>query len=34
MPQLLQAWREAGIGDVQARRLSLGGGVVTWGRKK
>ncbi len=33
LPRLLQAWREAGIEDVQARRLSLGGGVVTWGRK-
>jgi demethylmenaquinone methyltransferase/2-methoxy-6-polyprenyl-1,4-benzoquinol methylase len=34
LPRLLQAWREAGIGDVRARRLSLGGGIVTWGRKK
>jgi len=33
LPRLLQAWREAGIEDVQARRLSLGGGVVTWGRR-
>jgi demethylmenaquinone methyltransferase/2-methoxy-6-polyprenyl-1,4-benzoquinol methylase len=24
-------WREAGIADVRARRLSLGGGVVVWG---
>ncbi|HEX5247406.1 MAG TPA: class I SAM-dependent methyltransferase [Gaiellaceae bacterium] len=24
-------WRDAGIGDVRARRLSLGGGVVVWG---
>ena len=29
----LQLWREAGIADVQARRLSLGGGVVIWGRR-
>lgn len=29
----LQLWREAGITDVQARRLSLGGGVVVWGRR-
>ena len=29
----LELWRAAGIGDVEARRLSLGGGVVTWGRK-
>ena len=28
------AWREAGIEHVQTRRLSVGGGVVTWGRKK
>jgi demethylmenaquinone methyltransferase/2-methoxy-6-polyprenyl-1,4-benzoquinol methylase len=33
LPRLLEAWRAAGIGDVQARRLSLGGGIVTWGRK-
>jgi demethylmenaquinone methyltransferase/2-methoxy-6-polyprenyl-1,4-benzoquinol methylase len=25
-------WREAGILDVRARRMSLGGGVVVWGR--
>jgi len=25
-------WREAGIADVQLRRMSLGGGVVLWGR--
>ena len=30
----LEAWRDAGIGGVSARRLSLGGGVVTWGRKR
>jgi len=29
----LELWREAGIEDVRARRLSLGGGLVTWGRK-
>ena len=32
-PALLELWREAGIVDVQARRLSLGGGIVIWGRK-
>jgi len=26
-----QVWRDAGISDVRARRLSLGGGVVVWG---
>jgi demethylmenaquinone methyltransferase/2-methoxy-6-polyprenyl-1,4-benzoquinol methylase len=31
--QLLDAWREAGIADVRARRLSLGGGIVVWGRR-
>jgi hypothetical protein len=30
----LALWREAGIADVQARPLSLGGGVVTWGRRR
>jgi demethylmenaquinone methyltransferase/2-methoxy-6-polyprenyl-1,4-benzoquinol methylase len=34
LPRLLQAWREAGVGDVHATRLSLGGGIVTWGRKR
>ena len=34
LPRLLHAWRDAGIEDVQTRRLSLGGGIVTWGRRK
>ena len=34
LPRLLQAWRDAGVEDVQAKRLSLGGGVVTWGRRR
>ena len=29
----LELWREAGIMDVRARRMSLGGGVVIWGRR-
>jgi demethylmenaquinone methyltransferase/2-methoxy-6-polyprenyl-1,4-benzoquinol methylase len=33
-PRLVQAWREAGIAEVETRRLSLGGGLVTWGRKR
>jgi hypothetical protein len=28
----LELWRAAGIADVQARRMSLGGGTVVWGR--
>jgi demethylmenaquinone methyltransferase/2-methoxy-6-polyprenyl-1,4-benzoquinol methylase len=32
-PRLLAAWREAGIDDVRARRLSVGGGIVVWGRR-
>jgi len=32
-PALAALWRDAGIGDVRTRRLSLGGGVVMWGRK-
>ena len=27
-------WREAGIEDLGVRRLSLGGGVVIWGRRR
>ena len=29
----LELWREAGVRDVQARRMSVGGGVVIWGTK-
>ena len=29
----LELWREAGIADVRFRRLSLGGGIVIWGRR-
>src|SRR2546421_1329251 len=29
---LLQLWQGAGIDGVTSRRLSLGGGIVTWGR--
>jgi demethylmenaquinone methyltransferase / 2-methoxy-6-polyprenyl-1,4-benzoquinol methylase len=32
-PRLLELWRDAGIEDVEARRLSLGGGIVVWGRR-
>lgn len=31
--ELLAMWQGAGIADVQARRLSLGGAIVGWGRK-
>jgi demethylmenaquinone methyltransferase/2-methoxy-6-polyprenyl-1,4-benzoquinol methylase len=30
----LELWREAGVEDVQFRRLSLGGGIVFWGRRE
>jgi demethylmenaquinone methyltransferase/2-methoxy-6-polyprenyl-1,4-benzoquinol methylase len=30
----LELWTEAGLVDVRARRLSLGGGVVLWGRRR
>jgi demethylmenaquinone methyltransferase/2-methoxy-6-polyprenyl-1,4-benzoquinol methylase len=33
-PRLLDAWREAGMEGVQTRRLSVGGGVVVWGRRR
>ncbi len=31
--RLLELWRERGIADVQSKRLSLGGAIVTWGTK-
>jgi demethylmenaquinone methyltransferase / 2-methoxy-6-polyprenyl-1,4-benzoquinol methylase len=31
--QLLELWEDAGIAGVRSRRLSLGGGIVTWGRR-
>ena len=31
---MLTLWREAGLADVRAERLSLGGGVVVWGVRK
>jgi demethylmenaquinone methyltransferase/2-methoxy-6-polyprenyl-1,4-benzoquinol methylase len=34
LPALLQLWREAGLRDVRARTLSLGGGIVVWGRRE
>jgi len=34
VPRLLQAWRDAGVEDVRAQRLSLGGGIVTWGHRR
>jgi demethylmenaquinone methyltransferase/2-methoxy-6-polyprenyl-1,4-benzoquinol methylase len=30
----LELWRSAGISDVTARRMSLGGGVVIWGSRE
>jgi demethylmenaquinone methyltransferase / 2-methoxy-6-polyprenyl-1,4-benzoquinol methylase len=30
----LELWRAAGLDEVEVRRLSLGGGVVTWGRRR
>ena len=32
-PRLLDAWREAGLTAVAARRLSVGGGIVVWGKR-
>jgi demethylmenaquinone methyltransferase/2-methoxy-6-polyprenyl-1,4-benzoquinol methylase len=34
VPSLLELWRDAGIREVRARRLSLGGGIVVWGRRE
>jgi demethylmenaquinone methyltransferase/2-methoxy-6-polyprenyl-1,4-benzoquinol methylase len=33
LPAQVELWRAAGIEDVRVRRMSLGGGVVIWGRK-
>jgi demethylmenaquinone methyltransferase / 2-methoxy-6-polyprenyl-1,4-benzoquinol methylase len=33
LPALLELWRRAGISRPRARTLSLGGGVVIWGRR-
>lgn len=33
LERLLDFWRHAGLEDVQVRTLSLGGGVVVWGRR-
>jgi len=32
-PVLIRVWREAGFDQVSRRRLSLGGGLVLWGRR-
>ena len=32
--RLIQLWRESGFPDAQAKRLSLGGAIVTWGTKQ
>jgi demethylmenaquinone methyltransferase / 2-methoxy-6-polyprenyl-1,4-benzoquinol methylase len=33
LERLLAAWGDAGLVDVQARTLSLSGGIVVWGRR-
>jgi demethylmenaquinone methyltransferase / 2-methoxy-6-polyprenyl-1,4-benzoquinol methylase len=33
LPAQVELWRAAGIDDVRVRRMSLGGGVVVWGRR-
>jgi demethylmenaquinone methyltransferase/2-methoxy-6-polyprenyl-1,4-benzoquinol methylase len=33
LPRTVQAWRDAGLIDVGTHLLSLGGGVVMWGRR-
>ncbi len=30
----VEAWEKAGFGDVGVRRMSLGGGLVMWGRRR
>jgi len=31
LPEVVEMWRAAGIESVEARKMSLGGGVVMWG---
>ena len=33
LERMLGLWRDAGVEDVRFRRLSLGGGIVIWGRR-
>lgn len=33
LERMLTLWRDAGIEDVRHRRMSLGGGIVIWGRR-
>lgn len=33
LDQQLALWRQAGVEDIRVRRLSLGGGIVIWGRR-
>lgn len=34
LARLEQLWRDAGLHGVRTKRMSLGGGVITWGRKR
>jgi demethylmenaquinone methyltransferase/2-methoxy-6-polyprenyl-1,4-benzoquinol methylase len=34
LTRVVEIWEQAGIGDVHAQRMSLGGGVVMWGTKQ
>jgi demethylmenaquinone methyltransferase/2-methoxy-6-polyprenyl-1,4-benzoquinol methylase len=33
LEQLVELWSQAGIGSVEVRPMSLGGGVVMWGTR-
>lgn len=34
LPAIVATWREAGLVEVEVRLMSLGGGMVMWGRKR
>jgi hypothetical protein len=34
LDDLAQMWMRAGVGDIHTRVLSLGGAILTWGRKE
>jgi hypothetical protein len=33
VPRIVEGWKAAGIGGVELKVMSVGGGVVMWGRK-
>jgi hypothetical protein len=34
LAETVATWREAGLVEIDVRLMSLGGGIVMWGRKR